>query len=145
MLARQLHWRSRDKSPLTKWRETSTGVCFFQSKDLWKLFPGTLKQKMCPAFSCQVGGDGRSPWSYSRGGPCHPPQYHLRCGLPQCCPGTDVSGPGGRTCKQVASRPAARGVEGWEAVFSKHVQDCAFLGQGVLGSATELIKGQASF
>ena len=46
---------------------------------------------------------------------------------------------------RVSNWPPDQQPEGWEAVFSKHVQSCAFLGQGVLGSATELIKGQMSF
>lgn len=128
----QVPWRSRDKSHLTKWRETSTGVWFFQSEDLWKLFPETLKQKMRPVFSCQVGGDVRRP-DHAPEGSCAallgatygavPPG--LRWG-PQP-PRQDVCMGG---C--VSKWPPDQHPAGWEAVFSKHVQGCSFLGQGVL-------------
>lgn len=149
-LSRQVHWRSGDKSPVTKWRETSTGVCFFQSKDLWKLIPESLKQKMFPAFSSQVRGDRSRPWLCSWGGLCCPPRCHLWCGSPLRCHGaalgvsamsvTHLYGGG-----HVSKWPPAQQPEVWEAMFSKHLQGCAFLRLGVLGSERELIKCQMSF
>lgn len=116
-LSRQVRWRSGDKSPLTKWRETSTGVWFFQSKDLWKLIPESLKQKMFPAFSSQVRGDGSRPWPCSWGGLCCPPRCHLWCSSPLGCHGAALGVSAmsvtllyGGTCKQAAPSPAARGV-----------------------------------
>ena len=110
-LSRQVHWRSGDKSPLTKRRETSTGVWFFHSKDLWKLFPETLKQKMCPVFSYQVRGDWRRPWPCSRGVLCCPPRSLLGChGAALGTSAASARHLYGGTCKQLAPRPAARGV-----------------------------------
>lgn len=85
-VSRQEHWRSRDKSLLTKWRETSTGVWVFFSP---KTFGGcTLKflSKRC----AHVRGDGRNP-AHALKGICaallRATYSAVPPGLPRCCHG----------------------------------------------------------
>lgn len=136
-------WKG-DKSPLTKWRETSAGAWFSQSKELWKSFPETLKQKMCPGFSCWLRGVGRRSWPYSQGELCcswcplqgRPPVFSWGA-KPHQGGGTGGVSKQPQTSSQRGGKPC--GPNTYRTVPSCTVQGV------LLGSVEELIKGQTSF